>query len=194
MVTEAAAAGSGASAEAPDFEQEALPWLPDVHRYALRLTGSAADADDLTQTTFLNAFKGWRTFRPGSDVRRWLFAICRNAYFKSRPRQNRVQPTEDAELESLAAARESVRGGEALEALERLDLGPAIDAEIARLPEAFREAVLMVDVEGLSYEEAAGQAGVPVGTVRSRLYRGRRLLQQALVVRAEDAGLIGRAS
>jgi RNA polymerase sigma-70 factor (ECF subfamily) len=176
-----------------DFEREALPWLEDVHRYAFKLTGSTADADDLTQTTYLNALRGWHTFRAGSDVRRWLFAICRNAYFKGRPRREQLIPTEDTELESLAAVTESGRAAEALAALDQIDLGPAIDAEIAKLPEAFREAVLMVDVEGLSYEEAAVQAGVPVGTVRSRLYRGRRLLQHALITRAEDAGLIGRA-
>jgi len=175
-----------------DFEREALPWLEDVHRYAFKLTGSAADADDLTQTTYLNALRGWHTFRAGSDVRRWLFAICRNAYFKGRPRQVQLVATEDTELESLAAVSESGRAAEALAALDRIDLGPAIDTEIAKLPEAFREAVLMVDVEGLSYEEAAEQSGVPIGTVRSRLYRGRRLLQHALIARAEDAGLIGR--
>lgn len=191
-MTQSAAAAAGSDLPLPDFEQEAIPWLADVQRYALRLTGSQADADDLTQVTYLNAFRGWHTFRPGSDVRRWLFAICRNAFFKSRPKADRVVPTEDAELESLAAAKEAGRGGAALEALDQLDLGPAIDAEIAKLPDVFREAVLMVDVEGLSYEEAAGQAEVPVGTVRSRLYRARRLLQQALVARAEDAGLIGR--
>ena len=191
-MSEARAATPDAGIPLPDFEQEAIPWLPDVHRYALRLTGSPADADDLTQITFLNALKGWRTFRPGSDARRWLFAICRNAFFKARPKRERVVATEDAELESLAAAKDAGRGGEAVEALERLDLGSAIDAEIARLPEVFREAVLMVDVEGLSYQEAAAQALVPVGTVRSRLYRARRLLQQALIVRAEDAGLIRR--
>lgn len=176
----------------PDFETEAIPWLADVHRYALRLTGSDADADDLTQTTYLNAFRGWRTFRPGSDVRRWLFAICRNAFFKDRPRAARTVATEDAELEALAAAKEAGRGGAALDAIDQIDLGPAIDEEIAKLPEVFREAVMMVDVEGLSYEEAAEQAEVPVGTIRSRLYRARRLLQQGLVTRAEDAGLIGR--
>ena len=191
-MSEARAATPDADIPLPDFEQEAIPWLPDVHRYALRLTGSPADADDLTQITFLNALKGWRTFRPGSDARRWLFEICRNAFFKARPKRERVVATEDAELESLAAAKDAGRGGEAVEALERLDLGSAIDTEIARLPEVFREAVLMVDVEGLSYQEAAAQALVPVGTVRSRLYRARRLLQQALIVRAEDAGLIRR--
>lgn len=174
-----------------DFEQATLPWLADVRRYAYRLTGSAPDADDLTQTTFLNAFRGWHTFRPGSDVRRWLFAIARNAHFRGRPRRERLVATEDAELESLAAATDSGRASAALEALERVDLAAGIDAEIARLPDAYREVVLMVDVEGLSYEEAAAQAGVPVGTIRSRLYRARRQLQQALIVRAEDVGLIG---
>jgi RNA polymerase sigma-70 factor (ECF subfamily) len=173
------------------FERETLPWMADVRRYAYRLTGSPADADDLTQTTYLNALRGWHTFRPGSDVRRWLFAIARNAHFRARPRRDRLVPAEDAELESLAAAIDSGRASAALAALEQLDLADGIDAEIARLPDSFREVVLMVDVEGLSYDDAAAQAGVPVGTIRSRLYRARRQLQQALIARAEDAGLIG---
>ena len=188
----APAAAPDLPAEPGDFASQTLPWLADVRRYAYRLTGSAADADDLAQTTYLNALRGWHTFRPGSDVRRWLFAICRNAYFRSRPRNDRVVATEDAELESLAAASDTGKLTAAVEALERVDLGDAIDAEIARLSDAFREVVLMVDVEGLSYEEAAAELRIPVGTIRSRLYRGRRQLQTALVARAEDAGLIRR--
>lgn len=174
-----------------DFEAETLPWLPDVRRYALRLTGDPADADDLVQTTFLNALRGWHTFRPGSDVRRWLFAICRNAFLRSRSRQARSVATEESDLDALAAARAVFgdQGDGALAALDRIDLPEAIDAAIAKLPEAYRLAVLMVDVDGLSYEEAAGEAGIPIGTVRSRLYRGRRLLQEDLLRQAEDLGL-----
>jgi len=174
-----------------DFEAETLPWLPDVRRYALRLTGDPADADDLVQTTFLNALRGWHTFRPGSDVRRWLFAICRNAFLRSRSRQARTVATAESDLDALAAARAVFgdQGDGALAALDRIDLPEAIDAAIAKLPEVYRLAVLMVDVDGLSYEEAAVEAEVPIGTVRSRLYRGRRLLQEDLLRQAEDLGL-----
>ncbi len=175
---------------ADEFEALTLPWLADVRRYAFRLAGTESDADDLVQTTYLNALRGWRTFQPGSDARKGLCASGRNAFLRSRRRPARVEPAEDAELEALAAARESGRGGEALAALERQDLGAAIDAEIARLSDAYREVVALVDVEGLSYEEAAAALEVPIGTVRSRLYRARRLLQQRLIARAEDAGLL----
>ena len=177
-----------------DFEAATLAWLPHVRRYAVRLTGDPSDADDLVQTTYLNALAGWHTFRPGSDVRRWLFAICRNAFLRHRKRTERVVPTEDAGLEALAAAR-AVSGHEGratVEALERLDLPEAIDRAIAELPETYRLAVLMVDVEGMTYDEAARDADVPIGTVRSRLYRGRRLLQEALLHQAEDLGLARR--
>jgi RNA polymerase sigma-70 factor (ECF subfamily) len=176
------------------FEALTLEWLPHVRRYAVRLTGDPSDADDLVQTTYLNALAGWHTFRPGSDVRRWLFAICRNAFLRGRKRTDRIVPTEDASLEALAAAR-AVSGHEGratLQALERLDLPEAIDAAIAGLPERYRLAVMMVDVEGMTYEDAARDAGVPIGTVRSRLYRGRRLLQEKLLKQAEDLGLARR--
>jgi RNA polymerase sigma-70 factor, ECF subfamily len=179
-----------------DFEALTLEWLPHVRRYALRLTGDPADADDLVQTTYLNAFTGWHTFRPGSDARRWLFAICRNAFLRARRRESRFVTADDAALDALAAAR-AVTGDEgraALEALDRVDLPEAIDAAIAGLPEPYRLAVLMVDVEGLSYEEAAREGDVPVGTVRSRLFRGRRLLQEELVQQARDAGILRRSS
>ncbi len=173
------------------FETEALPWLAAVRQYALRLSGSAADADDLVQTTFLNAWKSWHTFKPGSDARRWLFAICRNAFLRSRQLAARVVTLEDPELESLAAATPVTgdAGAAALRRLESLDLPQAIDDAMGTLNPQFREAVLLVDVEGRDYEEAAAEAGVPVGTIRSRLYRGRRLLQEQLLGHATDLGL-----
>jgi len=173
------------------FEQVALPWLAAVRQYALRLSGSAADADDLVQTTFLNAWKSWHTFKPGSDARRWLFAICRNAFLRSRQLAARVIPLEDPDLESLAAATPVTgdAGAAALRRLDQLDLSDAITRAMGTLNPQFREAVLLVDVEGRDYEEAAVEAGVPVGTIRSRLYRGRRQLQEQLLGHATDLGL-----
>lgn len=173
------------------FEAEALPWLGAVRQYALRLSGSAADADDLVQTTFLNAWKSWHTFKPGSDARRWLFAICRNAFLRSRQLAARIVTLEDPELESLAAATPVTgdAGAAALRRLDQLDLPQAITDAMGTLNPQFREAVLLVDVEGRDYEEAAREAGVPVGTIRSRLYRGRRLLQEQLLGHATDLGL-----
>lgn len=175
----------------PSFEKEALPWLAAVRQYALRLSGNATDADDLVQTTFLNAWKSWHTFRPGSDPRRWLFAICRNAFLRSHQLAARVVTLEDPELESLAAATPVTgdAGAAALRRLDLLDLPDAITEAMATLNPQFREAVLLVDVEGRDYGEAAVEAGVPVGTIRSRLYRGRRQLQDQLLGHATDLGL-----
>lgn len=177
-------------APTPSFEKEALPWLGAVRLYALRLSGSTADADDLVQTTFLNAWKSWHTFKPGSDPRRWLFAICRNAFLRSRQQSERVVALEDPELESLAAATPVAgeAGAAALRRLEQIDLPDAITRAMGTLNPLFREAVLLVDVEGRDYEAAAEEAGVPVGTIRSRLYRGRRLLQEQLLDHAHDLG------
>lgn len=186
---------SAADEAAPtaDFERDALPYLPDVARFARALTREPADADDLVQETFLRAFRSWHTFIPGSDARRWLFTIARNAWTRRQQRERiYVQPEDtDPQAEALAAVRLQRDAGTTLDAVfSQLDVGPAITRAIRDLPEVYRLAVQLVDVEGLSYEEAADTLEIPVGTVRSRLFRGRRLLQQALVDHARDAGFV----
>ena len=180
---------SAASRDA-DFARLALPLLPAVVRVARALTHDAADADDLVQDTFLKAFRHWGTFDQTGDCRRWLSAICRNTFFAQRSRQRWLTAVgDDHELETFAAvtlhklARE--KGVEDMFA--RLDLAPAIRRAIAALDPTFRDVVQLVDVEELRYEEAAAVLGIPIGTVRSRLYRARRLLQAALVEFASDA-------
>ena len=174
-----------------EFAREALPWLDDVYRFALSLTRDEADADDVVQETFLRAYRSWHTFIPGTDCRRWLFTICRNAFLRSRERQRPTVDLEDGEQDALAAgsvyaaARE--RGYDDLYA--RLDIGPALREAIDELAEPFRSAVILVDVEDLSYEAAAEVMEVPIGTVRSRLFRGRRLLQEKLASLAAEYGL-----
>ena len=174
-----------------EFAREALPWLDDVYRFALSLTRDEADADDVVQETYLRAYRSWHTFIPGTDCRRWLFTICRNVFLRSRERQRPTVDLEDGEQDALAAgsvyaaARES--GYDDLYA--RLDIGPALREAIDELAEPFRSAVLLVDVEDLSYESAAEVMGVPIGTVRSRLFRGRRLLQEKLASLAAEYGL-----
>ena len=174
-----------------EFAQIALPLLPAVVRVARALTHDAADADDLVQDTFLKAFRHWGTFDQTGDCRRWLSAICRNSFFAQRKRQRWLTAVgDDQELETFAAvslhklARE--KGVEDMFA--RLDLAPAIQRAIAALDPTFRDVVQLVDVQELHYDEAAEVLGVPIGTVRSRLYRARRLLQAALVEYACDAG------
>jgi RNA polymerase sigma-70 factor, ECF subfamily len=172
------------------FEREALPWLDDVYRFALSLTRNEADADDVVQETYLRAYRSWHTFERGSDARRWLFTICRNAFLRTRERARHQVELEDGDVESVAhnvsQADGTVTGDERL--LTRLDLAPALSGALDRLQEPFRSAVLLVDVEDQSYEAASEILGVPIGTVRSRLFRGRRLLQSMLANYAHDAG------
>jgi RNA polymerase sigma-70 factor (ECF subfamily) len=170
------------------FEAEALPWLDDVYRFALSLTHDPVDADDVVQDTFLRAYKSWHTYVPGSDCRRWLFTICRNVFLRSLERRS---PTVDIEGETEAAGSAIVKDASrdtTDELLSRVDLGPAIERALARLPEPFQSTLVLVDVEDRPYEAAATILGIPVGTVRSRLFRGRRLMQEMLRSYARDAG------
>jgi len=176
------------------FDTDVLAALPHLLRFARSLARDDALADDLVQETYLRAYRSWATFKPGHDVRRWLFTICRNVFLRHREREERVVDTsgEDSQLESLAAVVEhasAMRSGLG-DLLDRIDVAPAIRAALAALPEVYRTAAILVDVEGQRYEGAAEVLGVPVGTVRSRLFRARRLLQQSLFTHAVDAGII----
>lgn len=174
------------------FRAEALRWLPEVTRFALSLEHDEADADDLVQDTFLKAYEAWDTYTPGTECRGWLFTICRNSFYRRHRREERQVTCDDADLEALAASalHASARQGGYGDMFTRFDLSDAIDRAIDALPDAFREVVLLVDVHDQSYEEAASTLEVPVGTVRSRLFRARRLLQEALIDHAHDAGLV----
>lgn len=176
------------------FDAQVLAALPHLVRFARALAHDEALADDLVQETYLRAYRSWATFKPGADARRWLFTICRNVFLRHREREGRVVDTsgEDAELESLAAASEHGQAERAGlgDLLDRIDVAPAIRAALAAVPEVYRTAAILVDVEGESYEAAAEVLGVPVGTVRSRLFRARRLLQQSLFKYAVDAGIV----
>ena len=170
----------------------AMPCLGDIARFARSLTRDTARADDLVQETFLQALRGWHTFRPDADIKRWLMAVCHHAFVRSAQREARYveAPDDDPELESLATARAHWAAHAVIGAvIDQMDLGPAINRAMETLPEHFRGAVVLVDVEGQSYEEAAAILGVALGTVRSRLFRGRRLLQDLLFEHARDAGL-----
>lgn len=187
-------AGAGA-VDDRSFEALALPHLEDVARFALSLTRERADADDLVQETFLRAFRYWGTFIVGQDPRRWLFTITRNVFVRHRRSAGLVVESDDGDLDAMPSVVSHVhamRGG--LGALfDELDVGPAIARAVDALPEPHRSAIVLVDVEGLTYGEAAAILGVPVGTVRSRLFRARRAVQGELIAFAEDAG-IGRRS
>ena len=174
------------------FETEALRWLPDVTRYALSLTRDEAEADDLVQETFLKSYLAWDSFLPGSECRAWLFTICRHTFLRTRRREERHQTCDDPELEALAAAavHASAQQDGYANLFAHFDLSDAIDRAIRALPDAFREVVLLIDVHDQSYEATAEMLSVPIGTVRSRLFRARRILQQTLIGHARDAGLV----
>jgi RNA polymerase sigma-70 factor (ECF subfamily) len=174
-----------------DFRAEALRWLPNVSRYARLLTRDQSDADDLTQETFLRAYNSWTTFRPGSDCRKWLFTICRHVFLRREEREARAISVEDPDAELQGTAQlywEAAESG-LTNLFDRIDLGPAIERGLRGLPSEYQKVVILVDVEDCTYADASVALGIPVGTVRSRLFRARRLLQQALIEHARDVGL-----
>jgi RNA polymerase sigma-70 factor (ECF subfamily) len=183
--------GQGARSRDGHFRDEALPHLDDVARYALSLTRDEANADDLVQETFLLAYRHWDQFIPGSQCRAWLFAICRNTHLRSARREERVIACEDAELEALGAAalHASAVQSDLGDLFDQLDVLPALRLALDDLPDQFRDVVTLVDVEDQSYDDAARVLGVPKGTVRSRLFRARRLLQERLIEYARDVGI-----
>jgi RNA polymerase sigma-70 factor (ECF subfamily) len=179
-----------ASASPPSFDDEAMRWLPDVMRFALALTRDRAAAEDLVQDTFLLASRSWHQFQAGTDARAWLFAITRHRYYRVNQRTEREVVMEDAELESLASASLTSQQRPGLtEELDRGALRDAIRTAMQALPAVYREVAVLVDWHDQPYETVAQILGVPIGTVRSRLFRARRLLQETLAVHAEDAGM-----
>lgn len=182
------------------FVEEALPWMDAVYRFGLRLTGGNEDeAQDLSQETFLRAYRHWETYTPGTSARSWLFTIMRNAFLRSQERKGRRRETLESELDFSV---EAINSAVALRDIRAQDpqgefFDSFIDREVldavSRLPDEFREAVVLSDLEGLSYNEIAEVQNVPLGTVKSRLYRGRRLLAQALRDYALEMGYIREA-
>ncbi len=179
---------------APDRDREfaeiALPLLPTIARVAAALTKDPSDADDLVQETFLRAYRHWHTFRAGSDIKAWLSTIARHAFAEKKRREAKSIVADDQELENLAAVREHNRAvAHDLDGMfSRLDLGPAIAQAISALEPHYRDVVTLVDVDDFSYDEVAAALDIPIGTVRSRLYRARRQLQESLIDYAIDAG------
>ena len=177
------------------LEDTALPHLASVGRFALSLTRNEADADDLVQETFLRAFRGWHTFVPGTDCRRWLFTICRNTFIRLHSRKPVYVESDDGDVDAMPAALahlEAVREGIA-DAFDRIDVRPAVEAALRALPEPYHSIMVLVHLEDMSYEDAAAVLERPMGTVKSRLYRARRRVQQALLAYARDLGIGNQA-
>ncbi|HUP89981.1 MAG TPA: sigma-70 family RNA polymerase sigma factor [Longimicrobiales bacterium] len=176
--------------KAQTFEQEALPHLDAVYRFALRLTGSAADAEDLVQETFLRAWRSWDHYTPGTQAKSWLFTISRNAFLRQRQQENRrsevIQQASTPEAPLFLPAYQDDPEGSFFEGL----VDEKILEHIDKIPAEFREVVLLSDLEGMSYAEISNVLDVPLGTVKSRLFRGRKLLQKVLYEYAREAGVI----
>lgn len=148
----------------------------------------------MVQETYLKAWVHRDQYEPGTNARAWLFRICRNVFLKGGQRADREVPVEDAELEAMGAAglHASVGGTDPEGTVfERPELDEVVQRALMNLPEEYRTVVTCVDIGDQSYADCAEILGVPLGTVRSRLFRGRRLLQQDLLVYAQDAGLLG---
>jgi RNA polymerase sigma-70 factor, ECF subfamily len=176
------------------FERDAVPLLSGMYSSALRMTRNPSDAEDLVQETFLRAYRGFAGFQEGTNLKAWLYRILTNTFinsYRKKQREPKTVPDENVEdwyLYDRLAAQSSEASAEAtvLEAMPDEDVKAALDA----LPEAFRMAVLLADVEGFSYKEIASILDIPIGTVMSRLHRGRRALEKALWQRTRERGLV----
>jgi RNA polymerase sigma-70 factor, ECF subfamily len=179
------------------FEREVMQHLDALYRTALRMTRNPQDAEDLVQETMLRAFRFLDRFEPGTNLRAWLFKILTNTYinrYRKASSEPRVDSLDDSEelslyryLDSEAASRGGSVEAQVLDRFAEQDIKTAIEA----LPPQYRITVLLADVEGFSYNDIAEITNVKKGTVMSRLFRGRRLLQKALVDQARSAGFAG---
>jgi RNA polymerase sigma-70 factor (ECF subfamily) len=171
----------GARAARAGFEAEALGYLDSLYGTALRLTRQEADAQDLVQDTYVKAFRNAKQFKPGTNLKAWLFTILHNT-FRNRRRDSGRDPVDvDSERVEISAQADSAATPE--EQLVRASMEPDLQAALDGLPEAFRQAVWLRDVEEFPYAEIAEMLGIPVGTVMSRISRGRRMLYESLTVR-----------
>ncbi len=161
-------------------QREALSWIDGLYGAALRLTRNPADAEDLVQDTYLKAFKSADSFKPGTNLRAWLFTILHNHFLNDRRRAKGSPVHVDSETAEKAAAVVPAEGETVEHALVRRVTDDEVRSALETVPEAFREAVWLRDAEGFSYVEIAEMLKVPIGTVMSRISRGRRLLATRL--------------
>jgi RNA polymerase sigma-70 factor, ECF subfamily len=172
------------------FEREALVHLDSLYRVALRLTGNSAEADDLVQETMLKAYRSWHQFQQGTNAKGWLLTILRHAFINEYRRRTRHPETVDVDAIEPFSVFEDVQDDDPQGSFFDRIVDDEVLKAIDQLPEQFREAVVLSDVEGLSYEEIARILEVPVGTVKSRLFRARRQLQHKLYDYAVGMGYI----
>ena len=185
---------SSPSAKSALFEEQAMEHIDKLYAHAMRKTGNSADANDLVQETYLKAFAAFEQFEQGTNIKAWLHRILENTYINQyRKKQNQpfyapLEELEDWQLgEAESRTATSSRSAEA-EAIDHLPASAVKDA-LQAIPEDFRAAVYLVDVEGYSYQEVAEIMDTPTGTVMSRLHRGRKLLREQLVDYASEQGI-----
>jgi len=185
--------------EALPFEVQALPFMDQLYAAALRMTRNPADAQDLVQETFVKAFAAWAQFKQGTNLKAWLYRILTNTFinsYRKKQREPYQSPIEDLEDWQLGGAESttarSARSAE-VEAIDHLPDSAVKDA-LQAIPEDFRMAVYFADVEGFAYQEIADIMKTPIGTVMSRLHRGRRMLRELLADYASDRGIAAPSS
>jgi len=180
-----------------DFEKVALPQLDSLYGAALRLTRNPAEAEDLVQDTYVRAYRFWHTFKTGTSIKAWMFTILRNTFINRYHKTNRRRSTRhDLEAQLNALGSEAAVGRSAPPpvgadaAIGQRITRQRIDAALESVPEDYRNAVMLADLEGLAYKEIAEIMDCPIGTVMSRIYRGRKLLAKLLRDHAVELGLL----
>lgn len=177
------------------FEHAAIPFLDALYNMGYRLTRNAEDAQDLVQETYLKAYRHFDKFEPGTNLKAWLFKILKNTFINGyRKRQNRPQQSAFSDIEDAFETNLRDDVSRDIKNPEQEVLDKILDSDVQRalddLSDDYRMVIHLVDLEGFSYKEAASILDVPVGTVMSRLYRGRRLLERALLQYARDHGYL----
>ena len=186
-------------ADQATFTEQVTPFMDQLYAAAVRMTRNPADAEDLLQEAFVRAYRGFPSFQDGTNLRAWLYRILTNTFINTyrakqrRPEQSDLDDVEDLYLYRRLGGLEAASYGRSAED-ELMDLFTESEVKeaIEALPEQFRMAVLLADVEGFSYKEIAEILDIPIGTVMSRLHRGRKALQRSLHAFALERGLAGR--
>ncbi|WP_406249662.1 sigma-70 family RNA polymerase sigma factor [Microbacterium sp. M] len=177
-----------------EFEEQAIPYMDQLYAAAMRMTRNPADAADLVQETFVKAFGSWSSFSQGTNLKAWLYRILTNTYIniyrkkQREPFQGTIDELEDWQLGGAESTTASHSRSAEAEAIDRMPASVVKDA-LQELPEDFRLAVYFADVEGFAYQEIADIMKTPIGTVMSRLHRGRRMLRELLADYAAERGI-----